>query len=142
MGRKNIISLLWMTLILLLVLALANWQPRQTQAAFLFHKVKLAEAQHQPEEAAQALRQLLAAQPWRTDLNEQIGNFLDEAGDWAGAAAAYESAFKQQTLSTDGSLRLAELWVEAGQDDKAKQLLLALTTSKNLASTSDRKSVV
>lgn len=136
MGRKNIISLLWMTLILLLVLALANWQPGQTQAAFLFHKVKLAQARHQPLEAAQALRQLMAAQPWRTDLNEQIGTFLDEAGDWAGAAAAFESAFKQQALSIDGSIRLAELWVEAGQDDKAKQLLLALTTSKKLASTS------
>lgn len=125
-----------MTLILLLVLVLVSWQPGQTQAAKLFQQVRLAQARHQPQEAAEVLKKLLAAQPWRTDLNEKIGAFLDEAGNPLEAAAAYESALMQQALSTNGSLRLAELWFEAGQDDKAKQLLLVLITSKDLESTS------
>ncbi|HWQ04922.1 MAG TPA: tetratricopeptide repeat protein [Longilinea sp.] len=134
MQRKNLVSLLWTLLILLLVLGLANWQPGQAQAALAMRQVKLAQARQQPQEAAQALQRLLGAQPWRTDLIEQIGTYLEKAGDQAGAAAAYESALAQQALSADGSLRLAELWFETGQDVKAEQLLLELTTTKNLMS--------
>ena len=136
MRRNSIISLLWMLLILLLVLALASWQLGQRPESIAMRQVKLALARQQPQEAALALQRLLVAQPWRSDLNEPIGSYLEKAGDRAGAAAAYESALAKQALSAEGSLRLAELWYEAGQDARANQLLLDLTTSKNLANAS------
>jgi len=125
-----------MLLILLLVFVLAIWQQGQKPETMAMRQVKMALARQQPLEAAQALQRLLLAQPWRTDLNEQIGSYLEKAGERAGAAAAYESAMTQKALSAEGSLRLAELWFEAGQDARSKQLLLELTTSKILPSAS------
>lgn len=98
-------------------------QPGQTEAALLIRQMNLAQAQGQPEKAAQAIEQLILLQPWRTDLLAQLGELRLAAGDEAGAIGAYKQAYREKALDSSGVLRLTQLMIEAGDDAAARDLL-------------------
>ncbi len=111
-------------------------QPDQTEAAHLLQQMNLAQAQNQPEKAAQALEQLIEIQPWRSDLFTRLGELKLTAGDEAGAIDAYERAYREKVIDMEGILRLAQLLDEAGDDARARVVVSERLMSKQYDSDS------
>ncbi|GAP15168.1 protein containg TPR repeat [Longilinea arvoryzae] len=123
-----------MILFLLFLSGLTTSTPRswQAEATRLLGQANLAQFQNQPEEAIQALRQLLELQPWRTDLYEGIGKLQIETGNRDAAISAYQEAYHAKALDSEGVLRLAQLQSETGNSSQARDLVGELLTSKEL----------
>ena len=81
---------------------------------------------HSPDESAEALRVILAVEPWRSDLWEQLGRAEQECNDPAAAAAAYQKAAGWERLSADGQHRLGDVYLELGNSEAAIQTWLML----------------
>ena len=75
---------------------------------------------------AEALTAILAVEPWRGDLWEQLGGAQQERNNPAAAAAAYEYAAGWGRLSADGQYRLGEVYLELGETGSAIQSWLGL----------------
>lgn len=82
--------------------------------------------------SAELLQPLAARQPEDTDVQELLGRALAKKGSFVEAASALEQALKHQQDSQrrqEISLELAEAYQEAGQTDKALQLLEAISAN-------------
>ncbi len=127
MRRINIASLILMLLLPLVAVALTLLPIRQAEAARLLQQMKLARARNQPGEAVQALDALLELQPWREELFEPLGDLRQQTGDMSGAMDAYEAARQAGSLSAQGAVNLAALFVNHQQNDRARDLLVEFT---------------
>lgn len=132
--RLKKISALLIFLLTPVILMAVVWvmQPGQAQAALAWQQVQLARARNQPAEAAAALQHVVAVEPWRIDLYEQIGSFEVAAGNFEAAIAAFTKSRQLNVLSPAGCLRLAQLLVAEGENSKARVALLQLCTSGRL----------
>lgn len=74
----------------------------------------------QPKEAAQSLRDVLAREPWRASLWEQVGNEAFAAGQMEEAVAALQKAGVLHALSADGSLLLGEAYQQLHRPREAE----------------------
>lgn len=141
MRRSKFVFLGLIILAFMMGLSSSLIQPGQTEAALLIRQMNLAQAQGQPEKAAQAIEQLILLQPWRTDLLAQLGESRLAAGDEAGAIGAYKQAYREKALDSSGVLRLTQLLIEAGDDAGAQDLLFDCLLTNQIEGNSSAQAI-
>ncbi len=115
----------------LLLSAVLSISPQPLLVSKALAAAKRAENNAQPAEAAQALRQVAALQPWRTDLLERIGHLEMEAGNFEAAIAAFETAGERSSLAVEARLELGESYRLAGDQNSALQIWMRLAGEEN-----------
>ncbi len=77
-------------------------------------------------QAAHSLRQVLAIEPWRGSLWEQVGDLALQAADLPQAIEAFEQASSNGALSREGQYRLGQAYAENGDAQAALRTWQAL----------------
>ena len=113
-------SLLFKVIIPLLFLITLQVSPVSNAVVSHLRAAQMAQQQGQPAIAAEALRQVVLREPWRTALWEQIGQAELAAGQPEQAIEALLKAEKAGVLSSGGHYRLGEAYLQQGDDRQAE----------------------
>src|SRR5512133_2711789 len=113
-------SLLFKVIIPLLFLIELQASPVSDAVVSHLRAAQTAQQQGQPVIAAEALRQVVLREPWRTALWEQIGQADLQAGQPQQAVEALLKAEQAGVLSSAGRYRLGEAYLQQGDDRQAE----------------------
>lgn len=76
-------------------------------------------ALRRPEQAATALRELIAANPWRSDYHLALATYCAQAQDWPGAVAACRAALQLNPELGEARVLLVQALLAAGEPAQA-----------------------
>lgn len=113
-------SLLLKVIIPLLFLIVLQVSPVSDAVASHLRAAQTAQEQGQPATMAEALRQVVLREPWRTALWERIGRAELEAGQPEQAIEALRKAEQAGVLSSEGRYRLGDAYLQQGDDRTAE----------------------
>jgi hypothetical protein len=104
----------------ILILVLVNLSPMPQAVSDAWRDVRAARRVGAAADVARGLRIILAHQPWRTDLWEELGRQELAAGRVEEAVQALSQGLITGDLSADARLLLGELYEQQGQEGAAE----------------------
>jgi len=128
MRQDEHIPLVFLIILPLLAAFALNLAPRQFAEQFLlqdgwqWQAASAADKASAPEKMDQSFEQVVALEPWRSDLWELIGENEQAEGEVNEAIVDYEQALNLKGLSNQGMMALGDSYQQEGQGEKAIQI--------------------